>query len=155
MKKKISTCIYLMLISSLIYSQQNKRNNFWAVGYDPVVKFNFNGLLQIDTVLNVNMPVAPGCAIKSSSSTIADTNGNLLFFSNGFILYDRDGFGMENGTFINCPYGNVLDNYYGGASVFDQTSIILPKKGNTYYVFSTGIPNKKWTKNISHLSYIF
>ena len=72
MKKKISTCIYLMLISSLIYSQQNKRNNLWAVGYDPVVKFNFNGLLQIDTVLNVNMPVAPGCAIKSSSSTIAD-----------------------------------------------------------------------------------
>ncbi|MBK9483271.1 MAG: T9SS type A sorting domain-containing protein [Bacteroidetes bacterium] len=151
MKKKISTCIYLMLISSLIYSQQNKRNNVWTVGYQPVVKFNFNGLIQIDTVLNVNMPVAPGCAIKSSSSTIADTNGNLLFFSNGFILYDRDGFGMENGTFINCPYGNVLNNYYGGASLFDQTSIILPKKGNTYYVFSTGMSDSVANNYINHV----
>ena len=149
--KAIPLFVAFIFLSITSNAQEYKRNSFWAVGYDPVLKFNFNGTLQIDTVLNVNLPVAPGCGIKSSSSTISDTNGNLLFFSNGFILYDRDGFGMQNGTYVNCPSGNVLDNYYGGASLFDQTSIILPKKGNTYYVFSTGMSDsvaKNYLNNI-------
>ena len=79
MKKKISTCIYLMLISSLIYSQQNKRNNVWAVGYQPVVKFNFDNGLIIDTVTNAGVINPPFCLIKSSSSTISDTNGIYCF----------------------------------------------------------------------------
>lgn len=149
--KGLAIIVGIMLMSIIINAQENKRNNFWAVGYDPVVKFDFNLTIQIDTVLNVNMPVVPGCGIKSSSSTISDTNGNLLFFSNGFILYDKDGYGIENGTYVNCPHGNILNNYYGGASLFDQTSIILPKKGNTYYVFSTGMSDSVATNYLNHV----
>ncbi|MBK8330165.1 MAG: T9SS type A sorting domain-containing protein [Bacteroidetes bacterium] len=141
----------MMLISSLIYSQQNKRNNVWAVGYQPVVKFNFDNGLIIDTVTNAGVFNPPFCLIKSSSSTISDTNGNLLFFSNGFVIYDSAGFAMPDGLYVNCPYGQVLANYYGGASLFDQTSIILPKKGNTYYVFSTGMSDSVANNYVNHV----
>jgi hypothetical protein len=134
MRAKIYVCInVLLLTSSLIYSQEYKRNNNWSLGYDPVVIFNFNSNLFIDTTDNIN------CGISTSASTISDTLGNLALFSNGFIIYNYEGNAVEDGYYVNCPYGKVLCNYYGGASLFDQTSIILPKKGNTYYVFSTGM----------------
>jgi hypothetical protein len=57
---------------------------------------------------------------------------------------------MDNGLYTNCPYGNVLANYYG-ASVFDQTSIIIPKKGNQYYVFSTGMSDSVANNYLNHV----
>jgi hypothetical protein len=46
---------------------------------------------------------------------------------------------IQNGNFINCPFGDSLYTFYGGSGRSTQTSIILPKKGNQYYVFSTGM----------------
>lgn len=137
-----------MLVSTVLFAQEYKRNNMWALGYDPVVKFNFNAGINIDVVNNIN--TIPYCILSSSSSAISDTSGNLLFFSNGFFLYDSSGYAMENGLFINCPYGNILANYYG-ASLFNQTSIIIPKKGNTYYVFSTGMSDSVANNYLNHV----
>ncbi len=139
-----------ILISKNAFSQENKRNNVWTIGYEPVVKFHFNGFLFIDTVQNVNQPVAPGCVVLSGAC-IGDTNGTLKLFTNGFIAYDSNGFGIQNGTYINCPKGNLLADHYGGSSVFDQTSIILPKKGNRYYVFSTGMSDSVAANYINHV----
>jgi hypothetical protein len=146
MRAKIYACInVLLLTSSLIYSQEYKRNNNWSLGYNPVVIFNFNSNLFIDTTDNIN------CGISTSASTISDTLGNLALFSNGFIIYNYEGNAVEDGYYVNCPYGKVLCNYYGGASLFDQTSIILPKKGNTYYVFSTGMSDSVANNYLNHI----
>jgi len=72
-------------------------------------------------------------------SCVSDTTGSLLFYSAGFIVVNSDGNLLENGNKINSPYGTVLCDYLGGGSNFPQTSIILPRKGNQYYVFSTGM----------------
>ena len=149
--KKIIIIIYLVnFIKPISYSQEVKRGNVWVFGYEPVVKFNFNQVLQIDTVENSNMQVAPSCAISSSGACISDTNGFLKFFTNGFIMYDSNGYGMQNGLYINCPKGNILANHYGGVSLFDQTSIIIPKKNNQYYVFSTGMSDSVANEYINH-----
>jgi hypothetical protein len=132
-------------------AQEAKRNNNWAVGFEPVVKFKFKPILTIDTVQNYNLPVTPGCAISSSSACISDSSGLLALFGNGFILYDSLGFGIENGVYVNCPKGNILANYYGGRSLFDQSSLILPRKGNTYYVFSTGMSDSVATNYLNHV----
>ncbi len=147
----INIALLLIIISNNANSQEYKRNYTWPVGYEPVVKFHFNGQLFMDEVLNVNLPVAPGCAISNSCSSISDTNGNLQLFSNGFIAYDSDGFGIQNGTYINCPKGTILCNYYGGRSLFDQTSIILPKKNNQYYIFSVGMSDSVATNYLNHV----
>jgi len=140
-----------MFVSTIIYCQEVKRNNTWTIGSDPVVKFDFNNGLHIDTVTNAGILNPPYCILSSGASSISDTNGNLQFFMNGYVVYDSGGFAMNNGLYVNCPYGQVLANYYGGKSLYDQTSIILPKKGNTFYVFSTGMSDSAANNAINHI----
>ncbi|MBL7765023.1 MAG: T9SS type A sorting domain-containing protein [Chitinophagaceae bacterium] len=124
--------IIFMVMNMSLYAQEKKRNNIWTLGFSPTAVFNFNGTnLQIDSF---NLP-----ALSSGNTTISDTSGNLLFFSCGFALLNKEGQLMGNGLDVNCPDGNILANYYSHRSIFDQTCIAIPKKGNTYYVFSTGM----------------
>ena len=148
MKTCLTVLFVMCCLACIVNAQEYKRNNNWALGFEPVIKFNFNTNLSFTIVSNLN--TVPYCFIKSSSSSISDTNGNLLFFSNGFCLYDTSGYSIENGVFVNCPYGNVLANYYG-SSLFDQTSIIIPKKGNQYYVFSTGMSDSVANNYLNHV----
>ena len=132
MKIKICIYAYFMLITSLLFGQEIKRSNNWVIGFSPIVKFDFNnGNLLIDS-LSLQ-------AFSSGIASISDTNGSLAFSTSGFVILNRDGQIMNNGLDVNCPFGNILSNYYSHRSPFDQTSIIVPKKGNTYYVFSTGM----------------
>ena len=142
--------LLMQLYTLTALGQEIKRSNFWIIGSQPVVKYNFNNSLQIDTVINTSLSSSPYCILSASSSVVSDTNGQLLFFSNGFILYDSKGYAMDSGIYVNCPQGKVLANYYG-MSPFDQTSIILPKKGNTYYVFSAGMSDSVANNYINHI----
>lgn len=149
--KKASTLLFLLLLNAgWLFSQESKRNNVWPIGYEPVVKFHFLNQFEIDTVENYLKPVAPGCAILNAGCAISDFDGKLLLFGNGYILYDSNGYGINNGVYINCPKGNVLADYYGGVSLFAQSSIILPKKGNQYYVFSTGMSDSVANNYLNH-----
>ena len=143
MRKFIFIVLLLSQVSFVVYSQEYKRNNNWSIGYAPVIVFNFNNNFTIDTFQQVN-------GLKNGSC-ISDTNGIFMFYSTGFILGNRDGIMIDNSYGINCPYGNVLANYYGYGSVFDQTSIILPKKGNQYYVFSTGMSDSVANNYLNHV----
>jgi hypothetical protein len=148
MVKKFCICINLFLFfSALGYSQDYKRNNVWTLGYWPIVKFNFNNAFQIDTFQE---PTA-----TRISSCISDTNGSLLFFSNGYGIGDKEGDLILNGDTINSPGGYLLYANYGGSGIYDQTSIILPKKGNSYYVFSTGMSDIKFNNCMNGDSCLF
>jgi hypothetical protein len=128
--------VILLFLNSPLYSQEYKRNYNWGLGYDPVVKFNFdNNSLFIQKVENNSTPYC----ILIDGASISDSNGNLLFISNGFVIYDSNGYCLQNGYLINCPLGKKLANRYGGVTLTIQTSIILPKSGNQYYLFSTGM----------------
>lgn len=150
MKIKLWVSFYLIFSTFVLFGQDSKRNDFWVIGSLPVVKYDFNNILQIDTVTNTSLSTTPYCILSTSSSCISDTNGQLQFFTNGFILYDHEGYAMDSGIYVNCPQGKILANYYG-MSLFDQTSIILPKKGNTYYVFSTGMSDSVANNYLNHV----
>ena len=143
MRKLLLILLLLFQISFKVHCQDYKRNNIWVTGFAPVVKLNYNNSLIIDTFL---MTTFTKC-----SSNISDTNGLFLFYSTGFSLMDKNSDTMLNGNYINSPYGNVLANYYGLSSPFDQTSIILPKKGNQYYVFSTGMSDSVANNYLNHV----
>jgi hypothetical protein len=130
--KKYYILFYCILFCFKIYAQEYKRNNFWTLGFAPVLTINFNNISNIETD-SLAFPAL------QFSSTIADTNGFLEFFTTGFILYSKDGSNMKNGDTTNCPLGKNLFNYNFGATIFDQSSIILPKSGNQYYVINTGM----------------
>ena len=133
----------LGLCTNLVFGQEYKRGNNWVLGFNPVAVFDFNsGALLIDSL---NFP-----AISTGVSAVSDTNGILVFFSSGFALLARDGFLLEDGLDVNCPKGNILADYYSYRSLFSQTSIILPQKGNRYYVFSTGMSDSAANAYLNH-----
>ena len=139
----------------LISIAQSPRNKNWVIGLEPVkFIFNENGL-KIDTIKNWNSITPPFTAVAQSCSNISDLEGNLLFYSSGFVLFDKDGYAINNGKQINCPLGTKLCTNYGGLSLFHQTDIILPKKGNQYYVFATGMSDSAADKYLNHTETIF
>lgn len=143
--KHLLLLLFLILNFSL-HSQEYKRNYNWGIGYDPVVKFNFkNNSLIINQVENS----APAYCVMNDGSSISDTLGNFLFMSNGFILYDSSGYVLQDGLYINCPLGRKLAYHYGGYTLDNQTSIIIPKTGNQYYVFSSGMSDSVATNYIN------
>lgn len=65
------------------------------------------------------------------SATISDRNGNLLFYTDGVTVYDRQHNPMPNGFGLK---GNVSSS---------QSAIIVPKPGNSgqYYIFTVDLPD--------------
>jgi hypothetical protein len=87
--------IFLLFLFSLLNAQENKRNNNWAIGFSPVVIFNFNNNeIVIDSL---NFP------ILSESACISDKQGQLEFFTSTFVIFEHNGEIIENGFNINCP----------------------------------------------------
>lgn len=64
---------------------------------------------------------------NEGSASIADANGNLLFYTDGMIIWDASHDTMSNGAGLN------------GNSQSTQSALIVPKPGSTtlYYVFTT------------------
>src|SRR5690606_6313404 len=78
------------------------------------------------------------------SASICDASGNLLFYSDGTIIWDRNNDVMQNGWDINSN-GNMTPNTFYVDPVFGRSSfnfdgvVIMPMPGSShkYYVFST------------------
>jgi hypothetical protein len=132
MRSYLLAIFLLCLVRDNSNAQEHKRNNIWAVGYVPAVLIDFKDTIKIDTT-----KVKKG--LSFGASNISDTTGNLLFFCNGFFIAEIFRLLMQDGDSINTPLGLKLLEYYHNDGFWDQMSIILPKKGNTYYVFTTGM----------------
>jgi hypothetical protein len=151
--------LILFLVSinaTYTYSQDVKRSNEWMVGFVPLTKFNFNNnALRIDSF-------SDNIWAHFGQSNICDTNGVNLFTCNGFYVYAKDaynGLPMKGIIYkwdtLNSALGHkFLTNQSGGNGYWNQQSLILPKSGNKYYVFTTGMsdaafdrwksPNATW-----------
>ena len=122
-KNRISTkyivILFFIFICNYSFAQPNKRTNHWF----------FANNISID--FNTGEPVKGNpCPIDSlgwgSSSIMSDTNGNLLFYSDGFYVYNKNNEKMQNSW-------AGLD-YVQGA----QSALCMPKPGSDslYYVFT-------------------
>ncbi len=116
----------LLLIEDI---QAQKRENIWYFGSFAGITFNTNPPTGLtDGVLNTS----------EGSATISDEDGNLLFYTDGATVYDRNGTIMING------------NNLGGNSTTTQSGIIVPypDSSNLYYVFSLS-----WQGRVGGLQY--
>jgi gliding motility-associated-like protein len=114
--KKIITL--LLLLTSLYSSAQNQAAN-WFFGYGAGLQFD----LGANTQTSINggaLSTNEGCA------TISDIFGDLLFYTEGSLVWDRNNHVMPNGTGL-----------FGDASS-TQSAIIVPKPNDNdlYYVFT-------------------
>ena len=105
-----------MLLSTLVFSQIETSN--WYFGQNSGLNFKDTQV----TVLNDGAMVTPaGC------SSISDRNGELLFYTNGQTVWNRNHEIMENGEGLAAEIENI------------QSTIIVPVPGNDnrYYIFCT------------------
>lgn len=114
MKVKIF-CVLTSLLSLLVHSQ--KEANIWYFGENAGLDFNNDiPVALIDGQLNTY----EGCA------TIADDNGNLIFYTDGITVWNKNHQVMSNGLGL-----------MGDSSTTQSATIVqMPGSLNLYYVFT-------------------
>lgn len=123
MKKLLLSTLLLLSIS--IYSQ--KEANIWYFGANAGLDFNTT---PPTALTNGQINTLEGC------SSFSDANGNLLFYSDGITVYDK------NHQIMKYSNGNLANNLKGNPSS-TQSGMIIPKPGSTsiYYLFTVGDGN--------------
>nr|WP_314896011.1 T9SS type B sorting domain-containing protein [uncultured Flavobacterium sp.] len=118
---KYSTLFIFFLLFFTIPSSAQKEAANWYFGVRAGLDFNSGSPVALT---NGQLNTAEGC------TTISDKNGNLLFYTDGSIVYDK--------------LHQVMPNGYGllGHNSSTQSAIIVPKPNNPnlYYIFTVDQP---------------
>ncbi|MFY9241464.1 MAG: T9SS type B sorting domain-containing protein [Polaribacter sp.] len=113
--KIYSTLLFLLL--TVCISAQREADN-WYFGNKAGISFKNP---RTDILIDGEMNTPAGCA------SISDSEGNLLFYTNGETVFNKNHEIMENGDDLATTIENT------------QTSIIIPKPGSVenFYIFTT------------------
>lgn len=108
---------FLLLFCAVTVLAQGEAN-FWYFGENAGLNFNGGTPVSINGSLNTR----EGC------SSFSDSNGNLLFYSDGTTVWNKLHNPMSNGTGLK---GNASST---------QSAMIIPKPGSNsiYYIFTVG-----------------
>ncbi|MFY0714845.1 T9SS type B sorting domain-containing protein [Seonamhaeicola sp. NFXS20] len=115
--KKIILSLILSVFSMLAFSQRQASN--WYFGYGAGIAFDLTNN-SINTLNNGQLSTNEGC------SSISDDSGNLLFYTDGTTVWNKNHSIMMNGSGL---FGNNSST---------QSAIIVPKPDdeNIYYIFT-------------------
>jgi gliding motility-associated-like protein len=109
---------FIIIVCTFSSYAQNKTFNNWCFSNNCGITFNTNPATAIN-----------GTAIQTreGSSSISDTLGNLLFYTDGVTVYDKNHLQMPNGFGLNGHFSST------------QAALIVknPIKNNIYYIFTT------------------
>ncbi len=114
--KKLAAILFLF-ITSIIFAQGEANN--WFFGENSGLNFNSGSPVAISGSLNTR----EGC------SSFSDSSGNLLFYSDGTTVWDKNNTPMPNGN------GSLKGN-----NSSTQSAIIVPNpvNNNQFYIFTVG-----------------
>lgn len=110
------------ILTWLCFSLNAQQNNIWYFGRTAGLNFNGGAGQPVPTLLENSAMIA-----DEGSSTVSDANGQLLFYTNGIKVYNREHEVMRNG-----------DDLDGDISAC-QSSLIIPVPGNDslFYLFTS------------------
>ncbi|OOQ57937.1 T9SS type B sorting domain-containing protein [Mucilaginibacter pedocola] len=115
---KTLLCITLGLLCFVTNAFAQKQNNIWYFGVNAGLDFNKT---PVEALTNGKLSASEGCA------AIADETGNLLFYTDGLTVWNRNHNVMANGT------GLAGD---GGKSSTQILIIPRPESDQYFYVFT-------------------
>lgn len=128
--------LFCFILISLICFNQNQ-GNIWYFGFQAGLDFNSGTPIAL-----TDGQTGLSLAHQEGTSIISDTNGNMLFYTNGETVWNR--FHQE------MPNGNGLMGHYSST----QSAIIVPSPNDPdryYYIFCVGdglISQKKATYSL-------
>lgn len=117
MKKKLILFSQLLFLIFCLNLQAQNEANIWYFGNNAGLDFNSGTPVALT---DGQMATEEGCA------SIADTNGQLQFYTDGTTVWNRNHGVMSNGTGLNGNFSST------------QSAIIVPKpnSSNNYYIFT-------------------
>lgn len=123
------TFLLLLLIHAVNANSQGEANN-WYFGNFAGVQFQADG--SVIALSDGLMITNEGC------SSMSDMDGNLLFYTDGRTVWDRNHVKMPNGNYEAIPSTGLL-----GDPSSTQSGIIIPKEDdpNIYYIFTVDEPH--------------
>ncbi len=129
MNKTGTTGLLLVLLLQVFVLHGQGENNNWCFGRFSGLDFNNTP----PTLFQHNMLTIEGCA------TVSDASGNLLFYSSGNTVWDRNGNTMPNGTGMqgNGPFMPPPINGMIGSSIQGVAVARSPENPDQYYIFTT------------------
>jgi gliding motility-associated-like protein len=109
--------LYVLVFISSAFAKAQLESSFWYFGINAGIDFNSGSAVAIS---NGQLVTGEGCA------TLSDQFGNLLFYTDGSLVYDVNHVTMPNGTGLK------------GNSSSTSSAIVVPLPGNTnqYYIFT-------------------
>lgn len=115
---------FLMLICSGVASAQQE-NSIWAFGSGSGLDFTSGSPAALSTSMEA----------REGTASVSSATGQLLFYTEGYTIWDRNGNPMPNGTNLT-PFATTLNPSPTASST--QGSVIVPVPGSSshYYVFS-------------------
>jgi len=119
------------------YSHAQNRTNVWELSYNPALDslaypacgINFNSG-KADTFTTYST-----MSFYTTDASICDTNGNLLFYTNGIFVANKNNDTLLNSA--NFDTGWATTFYGSGGLGIDQGAVIIPYPGQStkYYIF--------------------
>jgi len=111
-------CLTLLAMMVCSISAQNAAKN-WVFGNHAWLDFN------LGAPATPGLPPSSTFATAGGSSSISDSNGTLLFYTNGVSVWNRDHNIMPHGTGLH------------GSTTSTQSALIVPCTCNKYFIFTT------------------
>jgi len=114
-------CLNYAFVQVVTYQDSTQFSNQWYFGEMAGIDFNPQTQPTV-AITDANLMNSP-----AASSSVSDLNGNLLFYTNGVTVWNRNHEIMSNGDNI------------GGDSTSTQGTMIVPLPGDTsiYYIFTS------------------
>ena len=122
-----NVCLYICFLLSInIIVAQNQENNNWALGQ---VNLNFSNTpptANISTITDT---------FNSGNAAISDENGDLLFYTNGEKVWNKNHQVMPNGDIV---VGSSESDEIHGLTTLSQKVIIVPhpQNPNQYFIIN-------------------
>ena len=138
-KSKVRFYFFIILFLSLavVKGRGQGISNHWLLGYGSITGYPW-GISHFD--FNNGAPTiyydSLGMEFNHTESTIADSTGALLFYTNGYYIADVTGDTMQNGSGLSP---GIYAQAFSDGFLIQQGTLIIPKPGftNIYYLFHT------------------
>jgi Secretion system C-terminal sorting domain len=123
--------------------QQALCDNNWIIGYGSAVVTNTSPCSQITNLPTLTIqPKASSIRFNETCASISDSLGNLLFYTNGIHIANKNYQIMQGSDTLNLGYWSSPDATIDGYRTV-QGALILPAPNHQsiYYVFHTRLPS--------------
>lgn len=129
----------MLLFFCWMNSFSQGRNNLWMLGYypDPLGKANIEFSSGSPVITSVNRPIK----LSLTFANITDTNGDLLFYTNGAVVANALDSVMPNGDSLSPATYTFSGAWQFFGFPIPQASLIIPDPGDSskYYLFHSSI----------------